>query len=71
MMFLNLPDIKSSAVPLLIIGGEEDFLIRKQALQKNAQQLGAVLVMMKGGHNINLENGWELVAQRIHIFFNA
>jgi pimeloyl-ACP methyl ester carboxylesterase len=68
MMLFNLPKGKSSSIPLLMIGGEEDFLIRKQSLQKNAQQLGAELVMMKGGHNINLEEGWEQVAQRIEDF---
>jgi hypothetical protein len=29
------------------------------------------LVMMKGGHNINLEEGWEDVAKKIQSFFNA
>lgn len=71
MMLLNLPKRKVSSVPLLMIGGEDDFLIRKQALAKNAQQLGAALVMMKGGHNINLEEGWESVAEKIQTFFNA
>lgn len=71
MMFLNLPKRKVSSLPLLMIGGEEDFLIYKQSLEKNAQQLGAELVMMKGGHNMNLEEGWEAVAERIQTFFNA
>jgi pimeloyl-ACP methyl ester carboxylesterase len=70
MILLNLPKRKASSVPLLMIGGEDDFLIRKQSLQKNVQQLGAELVMMKGGHNINLEEVWEKVAQRIEVFFN-
>jgi len=68
MMLLNLPERKPSPIPLLMIGGEEDFLIRKQSLQRNAQQLGAELVMMKGGHNMNLEEGWEVVALRIEDF---
>jgi pimeloyl-ACP methyl ester carboxylesterase len=60
------PEVYS--VPLLIIGGEEDYLINKNALVKNAKQLRAELVMMKGGHNINLEEGWENVAERIEEF---
>lgn len=68
MMLLNLPKRKASSIPLLMIGGEEDFLIHKQSLEKNAQQLGAELVMMKGGHNMNLEEGWDAVALRIEDF---
>lgn len=69
MMLLHLPKRKASSIPLLMIGGEEDFLIHKQSLKKNAQQLGAELVMMKGGHNINIEDGWEMVAENIEGFF--
>jgi pimeloyl-ACP methyl ester carboxylesterase len=58
-------------VPLLIIGGEEDYLISKKSLLKNAQQLHAKLVMMKGGHTINLEEGWKEVAKKIQEFFGA
>jgi hypothetical protein len=67
--FAKTPEVYS--VPLLIVGGEDDFLIRKNSLQKNAEQLHAELVMMKGGHNINLEEGWESVAERIEKFFGA
>lgn len=69
MMLLNLPAAKSTGVPLLIIGGENDFLVRPSSLKKNAQQLNAEFVLMKGAHNINMEEGWEKVAERIEEFF--
>ncbi len=69
MMFLNLPATKPGAVPLLFIGGEDDFLVRPSTLQKNAQQLNAEWVLMKGAHNINMERGWEKVAEKIEEFF--
>ena len=62
---------KTPEVSLLMIGGTDDYLIRPASLQKNAQQLGAALVMMKGGHNINMEEGWERVAEKIEAFFSA
>ncbi|MBX9784196.1 MAG: alpha/beta hydrolase [Chitinophagaceae bacterium] len=71
MMLLNLPKAKQPGIPLLIIGGEDDYLINKKALVKNTKQLGAELVMMRGGHNINLEEGWENVAERVEFFFSA
>jgi pimeloyl-ACP methyl ester carboxylesterase len=71
MMLLNLPKAKPPGIPLLIIVGEEDYLINKTALAKNAKQLYASYEMMKGGHNINLEEGWENVAERVEIFFSA
>jgi pimeloyl-ACP methyl ester carboxylesterase len=69
MMLLNLPSTKPIDVPLLMIGGEDDFLVRPSALKKNAKQLNAELELMKGAHNINMEKGWEMVAERIEIFF--
>jgi pimeloyl-ACP methyl ester carboxylesterase len=71
MTLLNLPKAKLAGIPLLIIGGGDDYLINKTALAKNAKQLNASFVMMNGGHNINLETGWEKVAERIEEFFSA
>lgn len=68
MMLLNFPSTKSTGVPLLMIGGENDFLVRPSSLKKNAKQLDAELVLMKGAHNINMEKGWERVAERISVF---
>jgi pimeloyl-ACP methyl ester carboxylesterase len=85
MMFLNLPKTKppgfnkritdsellakTPEVSILIIGGEDDFLVRPSALKKNAQQLNAEFMLMKGAHCINMEEGWERVAERIEVFF--
>jgi pimeloyl-ACP methyl ester carboxylesterase len=71
MLFLNLPAAKSTSVPLLLIGGENDFLIRPSSFKKFAKQVNAELVFMKGAHNINMEDGWEKVAERIEEFFDA
>ena len=69
MMFLNLPSTKPTGVPLLMIGGEDDFLVRPSALKKNAHQLNAEMVLMKGAHCMNMEEDWEQVAERINEFF--
>jgi pimeloyl-ACP methyl ester carboxylesterase len=85
MMILNLPSTKppgfskaitnsepltkTPEVSVLMIGGEDDFLVRPSALKKNAKQLNAELVLMKGAHCINMEEGWERVAERIEQFF--
>jgi pimeloyl-ACP methyl ester carboxylesterase len=71
MMLLNLPSTKPTGVALLMIGGEDDFLVLPSALEKNAQQLNAELVLMKGAHCINMEKGWERVAGKIDLFFNT
>ena len=71
MMLFNLPSTKKVSIPVLVIGGEDDFLIRPGALQKAAAKLDVELVMMPGGHNINLEVGWERVAEKIDLFLNT
>jgi pimeloyl-ACP methyl ester carboxylesterase len=70
MMLLTRPGTQPT-IPVLLIGGTEDFLIREASLRKNALLLGATLLMMNGGHNINLEQGWEEVAEIIQEFFGA
>lgn len=71
MMFLNLPAAKQCSIPLLMIGGNDDFLVRPSSLKKCCKKLNVELVMMPGGHNINMEKGWEKVAERIEDFFSA
>jgi pimeloyl-ACP methyl ester carboxylesterase len=87
MMLLNLPKAKPPGfskritdgealtktleVSVLMIGGEDDFLVRPLALKKNAQLLNAELIIMKGAHCMNMEAGWEKVAERIEEFFGA
>lgn len=71
MMLLNLPSTKPTGVPLLMIGGVDDFLVRPSALKKNAQQLNTELILMKGAHCINMEEGWKRVAERIDLFFKT
>ncbi len=71
MMFLNLPSTKPSNAPLLMIGGADDFLVRPNSLKKAAAKLNVELAIMPGGHNINMEQGWERVAEKIDLFFNT
>lgn len=70
MMLFNLPSTKKVSIPVLVIGGADDFLIRPNALQKAVARLEVELIMMPGGHNINLEVDWERVAEKIELFFN-
>jgi pimeloyl-ACP methyl ester carboxylesterase len=65
MLFLDLPSVKQTAIPLLFIGANQDFLIKPSSIEKNAKQLNASVQLFDGGHNMNLEQGWQLVAERI------
>jgi pimeloyl-ACP methyl ester carboxylesterase len=71
MMFLNLPYTNYIYTPLIVIGGKDDFMISPSAIKKTAAKLHAEAFILKGGHNMNMEDGWEKVAEQIEVFFNS
>lgn len=69
MLLLNKPSTKKIKTPLLFIAAAQDFLISPVAIEKNANQLEADFLLVDGAHNINLEEGWENLGQKIAAFF--
>jgi len=69
MTVLNLPDYKKVKIPLLIIGGEKDYLIPEKATRKMAALYKTDPYIIKDApHNIMMESGWEKVAEKISSF---
>lgn len=71
MLLLNLPYTNYIYTPLIVIGGKDDFMIPPSAIKKTAAKLHAEAYILNGGHNINMEDGWEKVAEQIEVFFNS
>jgi pimeloyl-ACP methyl ester carboxylesterase len=69
MTALNLPDYKKVKTPLMIIGGEKDYLIPEKATRKMAGLYKTEAYIVKNApHNIMMESGWENVAEKISTF---
>jgi alpha-beta hydrolase superfamily lysophospholipase len=69
MIALNLPDYKKVKTPLMIIGGEKDYLISEKATRKMADLYKTdPLIIKNAPHNIMMEPGWEKVAEKISTF---
>lgn len=70
MTLLNFPDHRRVKTPLLIVGGEKDYLIPEKATRKMAAIYQTEPFIVKGApHNIMMEAGWELTAEKIRAFF--
>lgn len=69
MTALNLPDYKKVKIPLLIIGGEKDYLIPEKATRKMAGLYKTDPYIIKDApHNLMMESGWEKAAEKISSF---
>ncbi len=71
MVFLALPKAKTSPVPLMIIGGGDDYLIS----EKDTRQMAASydvepVIIKKGSHCLMLEQGWKEAAEKISEFLS-
>ena len=72
MTLMHLPDHRSVKTPLLIVGGEKDYLIPEKATRKMAALYQTEPVIVKGApHNIMMEAGWEQTAEKIKAFFES
>ena len=70
MTALNLPDYRKVTTPLMVVGGEKDFLVSETATRKMAARYGVqALVVPEGPHNLMMEAGWEKIAREIDAFF--
>lgn len=71
MSCLKLPAKINPPIPLMIIGGDRDYLISEKDTRKMAASYHVTPVMIKGGsHCLMLESGWELVAEKINEFLS-
>ena len=69
MVLLKLPKVVKSKVPMLIIGGEKDFLIPASDTSKMARKFNTEPFIIKNAsHCLMLEQGWEMVADQIARF---
>jgi pimeloyl-ACP methyl ester carboxylesterase len=72
MTALNLPDHRKVKTPLLIIGGEKDYLIPERATRKMVALYNTEpLIVANAPHNVMMEEGWEEVARKIATFFQS
>jgi pimeloyl-ACP methyl ester carboxylesterase len=69
---LNLPDYRKVNTPLMVIGGEKDFLVPETATRKMARLYKVEPLIIRGGpHNLMMEEGWEAIAESIHGFIRT
>lgn len=69
MVALKLPDYSKILTPLMIIGGEKDYLIPEKATRKMAGLYKTDPHIIKDApHNIMMESGWEKAAENISSF---
>lgn len=62
-MIYNLPDAKKITAPLLVVGAENDVLIKPEKMEKTARGLNADFkIFPRMAHDMMLERGWRDVA---------
>jgi pimeloyl-ACP methyl ester carboxylesterase len=69
MVILKLPKIVSTNIPLMIIGGEKDYLIPlKDTIRMAKNYKLEPLIVKNASHCLMLEEGWDEVAEKIYSF---
>jgi pimeloyl-ACP methyl ester carboxylesterase len=72
MIALNLPDYRKVSTPLMVVGGEKDFLVSERGTRKMAALYGVAPLIIPGApHNLMMEPGWEKIAESILGFLRA
>lgn len=65
MMYRDLPQPGRVTTPLLVLGGEADWMLRPKQVRATAHAYGTAAELFPMGHNMMLEPGWRAVAERI------
>lgn len=66
MLLFALPKVRKISSPMLVLGAENDEVFRKDEVISTGKALGTKSEFFEGmGHDMMLEDGWQLVAQRI------
>lgn len=69
MAFLRLPSLESSPVPMMVVGGEKDFLVSVESTKRMASFYGVEpFIIKEAAHCFMLEVGWEKAADKIACF---
>jgi pimeloyl-ACP methyl ester carboxylesterase len=72
MVFLRLPKIKSSPVPMMIVGAKNDYLVSEDSIKKMAAYFQVEpLIINDAAHCFMFEPGWEKVADKVADFFDG
>jgi pimeloyl-ACP methyl ester carboxylesterase len=72
MSFLRLPTLKSTPVPMLVVGAQNDFLISERSTKKMAAFYGVeAYIVNDAAHCLMLEPGWEKTAEKVSTFFGG
>lgn len=70
-LFLDLPKPQKVNTPVMVVGGEDDFLFGPKDIQATADAYGVEAHIIKGAsHNLMMQPGWEYTARLIYDFFN-
>jgi pimeloyl-ACP methyl ester carboxylesterase len=71
MIALNLPRHDQVKIPIMVAGGEKDFLVSETATRKMASLYGTeAFIVPNGPHNLMMEEGWENLAGAIATFLD-
>lgn len=71
MLIFSLPKSDQIRTPLLVLGGEKDRFFVPWEIKRTANTYQSEMEIFQGmGHNLMLDEGWEKVAERIHIYLN-
>lgn len=72
MVFMRLPKVRRSPVPVMVVGAGNDYLISRSSTKKMADHYNAAFKMVdSASHCFMSEPGWEEVAEDISSFFKA
>jgi pimeloyl-ACP methyl ester carboxylesterase len=71
-LFLHLPHPEKVTTPVMVIGGEKDYLFPPSDVHVTAQAYHTNALLVKdAAHNFFMEDGWEDVAVKMEEFFGA
>lgn len=71
MLILDLPDVSKIRTPMLVLGAENDYLVRPHQVKKTAKVYNAdSFIFPKMGHDMMLDADWETVAAKITDWLN-
>jgi alpha-beta hydrolase superfamily lysophospholipase len=66
------PRIKQLKTPLLVLGAADDTIISPKEIEATGQAYGTKAEIFPGmAHDMMLEEGWQMVADRIVVWINS
>jgi pimeloyl-ACP methyl ester carboxylesterase len=72
MLFLDLPQPNKIKMPMLVIGGSDDFIFGKKDVLATAKAYNSEGVIFEGeAHNLFMEDNWREAAKLIYTFLSS